>query len=173
MESGHGAEIDAYDVVIRMNCGLPTNPEDQGRRTDILAFSTLAVVKAVFRRFHAGEHIWMSPKLRADIGQFAEVPENLSFYDIDRWEALEARLGARPSVGAMVLDLVSSFNPAAVGVFGYDFKRTLTWYEPKQHIGPHSYEAEERFCEELAGAHGWLLVRDYAPPCETAGAEPD
>jgi len=156
----HGAAIDARDVVMRMNRALPTDPRSQGLRTDVLAFSTFHFVADIHARFGACELLWMSPKRRAGAAR-SGMPDGVAFYDLGRWEALHARLGARPSVGAMVLDWLSAGGPREVVIFGFDFKRTLTAYQAQQHVGPHDYAAEEAFCETLVARHGWHLVRDY------------
>jgi hypothetical protein len=156
----HGAAIEGRDVVIRMNRSLPIDPRSQGRRTDVLAFSTFRIVADIYTRFGARKLLWMSPKLRFRAGELG-VPEGVGFYDLGRWEALHARLGARPSVGAMVLDWLSACDPREVAIFGFDFKRTPTSYQTKEHVGPHDYAAEQVFCEALVARHGWHFVGDY------------
>ena len=157
----HGAAIDGHDVVLRMNRGLPEVPPAQGRRTDILAFATFQLVRDLHERFRARRYVWMSPKGREDAAA-AGLPAATEFYDLGRWQAVHDRLGARPSVGAMVLDYLSALGPAAVTVFGFDFKRTRTFYRPDDFVGCHDYRAEEAFCTALARERGWRLVRDQA-----------
>jgi len=155
LQQRHGSAIDECDVVVRMNRGLPREPSSQGTRTDILAFSVFEGVKDIYHLFKARYLMWMSPKSRdAASGDFL-------FYDLNRWANLNALLGARPSVGAMVLDFVSSLDPDGVEIYGFDFKRSLTHYQDRQHIGPHDFFAEERFCEDLARERNWSIVKDY------------
>jgi hypothetical protein len=163
LASAHGAAIDAHDVVLRMNRGLAAVPGAQGSRTEILAFATFRGVADIHERFGARWHIWMSPKER-DAAPRSQLPPMTEFYDLDRWQALHDHLGSRPSVGAMVLDYLSTKDPRGVTVFGFDFKRSHTFYQQKQHIGPHDYRSEEAFCEELVRASRWNIARDYERP---------
>lgn len=152
---GHGALIDRCDLVIRMNRGLPFDPTSQGTRTDILAFSVFPHVEDICSKFKAKHLIWMSPKLRETENK------NFHYYSLERWEALYNKLRGRPSVGAMVLDLIADHHPENVSIFGYDFKRSCTIYQEHQHIGPHNYNSEEGFCNELAESRKWNVYRDY------------
>ncbi|WP_171121955.1 MULTISPECIES: glycosyltransferase family 29 protein [unclassified Ruegeria] len=157
----HGLLIDDADVVIRMNRGIPKLPGSQGTRTDILAFSTSRVVEDIYHKFGARHLIWMSPKLREKSAQTNW--GDMSFYPLDRWERLHQRLNARPSVGAMTVDLISSLRPKQVSIFGFDFKRTLTNYSEKQHLGPHDFQSEEIFVQGTAAKLGWQLLCDWEP----------
>lgn len=163
LQSDLGARIDSCDCVVRMNLGLPVKAAAQGERTDVLAFSTSKVVGDRWRGFGAALHLWMSPKGRGDL---RPAPSPLTFYDLEDWERLTAQLGARPSVGAMVLDILSRRNPANVSVFGYDFKRSLTFYADAVHLGPHDFAAEEQFCMTLCARKGWSFV-----PCQPTAAQ--
>jgi hypothetical protein len=163
LAAAHGAAIDAHDLVLRMNRGLPAAAGAQGRRTDILAFATFDGVADIHESFGARWHVWMSPKGR-DAAPRSRLPPMTEFYDLDRWQALHDRLGSRPSVGAMVLDHLSAKGPQGVTVFGFDFKRSDTFYQQTQHIGPHDYRSEEALCEQLVRANRWNIVRDYARP---------
>jgi hypothetical protein len=156
LQHTHGQEIERHDIVIRMNRGLPRMPDAQGVRTDVLAFSILQVVADILEQFNARAAIWMSPKYRAGAkGRF-------EFYELERWHALRAKLGARPSVGAMILDYVGSKSVGGVSMFGYDFKRSLTIGYDQQYLGPHDFRAEEEYCAGMANRSGWRLVKDDA-----------
>lgn len=156
----HGGAIDAHALVVRMNRGLPMAPASQGRRTSILAFSTFAKVADIIPAFDADHLVWMSPKRRDEAAALGALSAGVRFYDLSRWRRLSDRLGARPSVGAMVLDLMDQHAPGKVTIYGFDFKQSPTFYTPKDHIGPHDYRAEKLFCEALVSLRGWSLVQD-------------
>lgn len=158
LDANHGSEIDTHDVVIRMNRGLPKNREKQGQKTTILAFSVFPQIADIYPQFGADKLIWMSPKLRDE----APTDLDLEFYSLELWDILHAKLGARPSVGAMVLDYVSTFGSQSVDIYGFDFKRTTSTYLEAPHIGPHNYQAEEAFCLSLVNERNWRIRRDYA-----------
>jgi hypothetical protein len=57
------------------------------------------------------------------------------YYPLARWRALRDRLGDRPSVGAMAIDLISQATLGAVSIFGFDIKRSATFYDMSHHVG--------------------------------------
>jgi hypothetical protein len=160
----YGAIIDSFDVVVRMNAGAVRDPHAQGSRTDLLAISTLLEDKAILQ-FAATHIILMSPRRRTDMPvQCGALAYSWFFYPLEWWRKLNLDLGARPSTGAMVIDLICRHSHARqVDVFGFDFKRSPTFYADQDSKGPHDFVREERFVVELAESCPHLTVR-------TAGA---
>ena len=74
------------------------------------------------------------------------------------WRAMRDRLGARPSVGAMTIDLVSRASPRQVTVIGFDFNRSKTFYETRTLPSPHDFAAEERYVTDLIARRSWRFV---------------
>lgn len=153
LDSGHGRQIDACDVVIRMNLGVPISPSNQGKRTTVLAFSSYQLVRNLAQDFGCPSLFWMSPNERE---KYTGSPE-MHFYDLDRWENLRKELGARPSVGAMLLDYLDGKGVQLAELFGFDFKETSTFYLRKPHRGPHSFEAERERTKMLCDRNGWIF----------------
>ncbi|HWA47895.1 MAG TPA: glycosyltransferase family 29 protein [Dongiaceae bacterium] len=149
-----GDIIDEHDVVVRMNRGIPVDPRAQGRKFDVCCFSTLRDHGAVLRQAAPTFAVWMSPKFREEYDGSIDV----CFYPLQFWQALHDKLNARPSVGAMTVDLVSRSAARAVTVIGFDFKRSGTFYAAGQHIGPHDYAAESRYVLDACAAKGWRFV---------------
>ncbi len=145
-----GREIDAHEVVIRMNRGIPPSATSHGRRTDVLAFSLYAKVAGLLPIFGAAVLVHMSPK-RRDLTP----ADRCEFYPLAWWDELAAQLGARPSTGAMVADLVRRSGPRDVRLFGFDGYRSGSFYLERPHVGPHDYIAEAAFLEAVAEEHGW------------------
>lgn len=152
-----GKQIDEFDVVIRLNRGLPIKHSAQGSKFDLWCFSTAAWVRGELETYPAMQTVWMSPKLRERYdGSF-----DCAFYPASHWEALRDKLGERPSVGCMAIDMVSKGTPRQVDVFGFDFKKSGTFYEDRVHNGPHDYSREERFVLNLCAQPCWNFI-----PCE-------
>jgi hypothetical protein len=149
-----GAAIDGHDVVVRMNKGIPVNPAAQGRRWDICCFSTMPEIGDLLQKISPRFAVWMSPRARR---KYERAPK-LCFYPLDHWQALHDRLGQRPSVGAMTIDLVSRSAARTASVYGFDFKASGTFYTPDQHIGPHDYRAESRYVLDLSAQRSWRFV---------------
>ena len=86
--------------------GFPVDAAAQGTRFDLWCFSTTAATLQAPEGFIAPRTVWMSPKFRnRPTGSI-----DCCFYPISHWQTLHDRLGARPSVGAMTIDLVSHGN---------------------------------------------------------------
>ncbi|WP_119300054.1 glycosyltransferase family 29 protein [Dongia deserti] len=152
---GHsfGELIDEHEIVVRMNLGFPINPRAQGRRFDLWCFSHYRVLCQVPEGFVAPRSVWMSPKFREN-----QAGIDCHFYPQSCWRTLYKRLGARPSVGAMTIDLVAQAQPRAVTVVGFDFKRTGTYYLRDNHIGPHDFQAEARHIMDLTARRSWRFI---------------
>lgn len=149
-ESPQGEAIDNHDLVVRLNNVYPSNIEFQGSRTDLMLLSPpglttklMWIPKASFR---AKAIVLMSPStFRVGPIDFRHL---LAFYPIDRHEVLTRKLGARPSTGAMAIDLLSSlFGPEKIHLYGFDF-----WESPSQRggektIGPHDPKREREYAE--------------------------
>lgn len=156
----HGQDIDSHDIVVRMNMGFPSDPVAQGRRFDVWCFSTIGMARQATSLPPAKHAVWMSPKSRDEFD--GSVP--CCFYPLECWDALQAHLGSRPSVGAMTIDLVSRAVPGAVSIFGFDFKRTETFYNKSTAVGPHDYQAEERYAMDNTQRPGWRFIASESRP---------
>ena len=154
LDTTQGPLIDSHDVVIRMNAGFPRKPEAQGKRFDVWCFAHMHGARQAPAGFTVPHAIWMTPMLRHKLDGSLKC----CFYPIRHWRRLHALLGARPSMGAMVVELVSRAKPASVSIFGFDFKRTGSFYTNSRHIGPHDYGAEARYVLGMAGRPGWRFV---------------
>lgn len=154
LHHSHGDLIDQHDLVVRMNLGFPVDPATQGRRFDLWCYSHHRVLRQVPSGFVPPTSVWMSPKFRdqADRGIACH------FYPISYWRALRQQFGARPSVGAMTIDLVSRGKPREVTIIGFDFNRSKTFYETRTLPSPHDFAAEERWVTDLIARRSWRFV---------------
>lgn len=154
LRHSHGALIDGHDLVVRMNLGFPVDPAAQGSRFDLWCYSHHRVLHRTPPGFVAPASVWMSPKFRDQ----ADRAIACHFYPLSYWRALRAQLGARPSVGAMTIDLVAHASPRAVTVIGFDFNRSKTFYEVRTLPSPHDFAAEERYVTGLIARRSWRFV---------------
>ncbi|MEZ5884624.1 MAG: glycosyltransferase family 29 protein [Paracoccaceae bacterium] len=138
---GYGAQIDAADLVIRINRAPMPSPASHGTRTDWLALAT-ALGPADRARLHPHRFLWMSPKrkrLRFDI---ATSP---GFYLHPQAEiaALGARLPAPPTTGLMMIDMLARSEVSVLRLFGFDFfaSLSLSGRRSAEQV-PHDFNAE-------------------------------
>jgi hypothetical protein len=157
-ERDYGADIDAHDAVIRINQGafVPLYPASTGIRTDAI-FITLngrAIEKLWMWarcRAKAKTVVAMSPKKRTAAG--IDLGKLIPVYPAAWHKELHDRLGARPSTGAMAVDLLcrSVDDTASISVYGFDFWGSPTTYTGIAKAAPHDPRAEEDFVVASVG----------------------
>lgn len=79
------------------------------------------------------------------------------YFPLDLWEELFKTLKSRPSVDATSIYLIHKLKVPNVHVFGFDFKKTKTFYSSFNKRRTHDFEAEERFCSNLIAQNGWIF----------------
>lgn len=143
-----GFEIDAHDIVIRMNrCTTLFGPDKwsltHGSKIDIWAVW----------RYDEYENYNLS--VACDVIQMAfwygsKYANKINFYDHNSIMNLIEHSGNEiPSTGMMVLDWVKRQNPKSVSVYGFDWKTSPTWTDTKrQHDAncPHNFIKEQAYC---------------------------
>lgn len=150
----YGPLIDDHEIVTRMNMGFPIDPAAQGTRFDLWCFSNFRATLQPPKDFVAPRCVWMSPRYR----HRTEHGVDCYFYPLSYWRTLHDLLGARPSVGAMVIDLISRSNPRQVTIIGFDFNRSKSFYEKRELPAPHDFSAEERYVMDLVKVRSWRFV---------------
>lgn len=150
-----GAEIDAHDTVIRINMGHIVEPTSQGSKTDVLAFSLPIDPQWINSNFGSPELLWLSPKRRENTDYFESLGQEVGYYPIELWKKLSAYLdGARPSSGLMVIDLIYKMKAARLDLYGFDFKKSKTFYLRDDHIGPHAWDKEQDMARKIVSRIG-------------------
>lgn len=151
-DSSFGPEIDAADCVIRINQGafVPLYPESTGVRTDVLflTLNGLAIEKAwmyLRARRKARTVVAMSPHKRRVMG--IDLKHLIPVYASEWHRELHDQLGARPSTGAMAVDLLRRTvdDVSQISVYGFDFWGSPTTYTGIAQAAPHDPVAEEAF----------------------------
>ena len=152
-EKTYGAAIDGHDIVIRFNGVRIPSTVSHGARTDWVA-TAIPFDAADARRHGVKAVLWMTPN-RKNLAPWMvrRAEAELYLHPPARNADLAARLGAaRPSTGAMVIDLVlQSPDVAQVGVFGFDFfaSQSLSGNHTAA-TAPHDFAKERDFVQKLA-----------------------
>lgn len=153
-----GPLIDAHPT-IRFNSAQIEQPQAQGNRWDFVATSdrkTLQYYSVQPPRFHT---LIFTPYYDTymsylDDKQFDTpclvYPMRLS---ID----LMSRLNARPTTGAQILWLLHVLGGRQVNIFGFDWKRTPTFYDRARVKDPHNHFGEMMLFRKLIKKNGWIL----------------
>lgn len=157
-----GAQIDGHDVVIRMHRAPMPDARSHGTRTTWLALG-MPVPDDVIADRAPERLLWMAAKRKRIRRRLARHP---GFYrhPVADWERLRAELGAPPSTGAMVIDLVARSQAARITLFGFDFFASLSASGRRTADQvPHDFAAEKARVDRLMAADGRLvLVRPKA-----------
>ncbi|MDR0808590.1 MAG: glycosyltransferase family 29 protein [Gemmobacter sp.] len=147
-EGEYGTEIDAADLVIRINAAPIPSVRSHGSRTDWLG---LAVRMPAARHRFLGHPrlLWMSPRLQRISWRVVSQPD---FYrhPLARHAALRAKLGTGPTTGIMLIDLLADSPLAELRLYGFDFFASLSLSGPRTaaDVG-HNFEGEAEFVADL------------------------
>ncbi|WP_226577415.1 hypothetical protein [Acuticoccus sediminis] len=173
--------IDDHDVIVRINRGAHVAEQlgTIGSRTDILLLAgrrmaiTLAVDEHLLKH-KPGHTLFMSVADRRRLPRW--LARRMSYYPAAWREALEAELGARPSTGAMGIDLFSRLvGDGTLHLYGFDFWDSPTSYNLRTKVGPHAPNAERDFALRRVRPehiHGWRAPDGAGPPEPHATREP-
>jgi hypothetical protein len=147
-ETTFGARIDAADIVVRMNAAPMPSVTSHGVRTDWLATSIPLSAEVIAARAPT-RLLWMTAKRRRLPWRIASDPR---FYLHPRPDslALIARLGARATTGALLIDLLARSEAAEVQLYGFDFfaSKSLSGRREASQT-PHDFDAERVWVEGL------------------------
>ena len=153
----HGSLIDAR-ATIRFNRADIIKKECQGSRWDFLASSeinTFEKYNIETPKFHT---LIFTPTKREFEYKIKKV--NFKAYQIalplEQSQWLEKELAAPPSTGLQILYYLDQINNKDVGIFGFDFKQTKTFYEIRNK-GKHDYDNEKLFVSKLIEQNGWKI----------------
>lgn len=163
-----GAQIDAMDVVVRINHGVVRQPVSQGRRTDVLAMSCRMLETDLLQHFDPALILWMTPRWRHLQPYSRRVMQRVCFFPGRAWRHLSQDLlgGRRPSTGFMTtMQLLQLDIAAEIHLFGFDFGVTRTFYNAPGYQTPHDYAAEARLLSAQV-ACGRLVIH-HAPTTAT------
>ncbi|MFC3060647.1 glycosyltransferase family 29 protein [Paenirhodobacter populi] len=152
----HGAEIDAHDLVVRINRAPMPSPESHGLRTDWLALA-VRLDAAERARLHPARILWMSHKRKRLDWDTATSP-GFYLHPLADYRALKARIGAQPTTGAMLIDLFSRSDMAGLTLFGFDFfaSLSLSGHRTAEQV-PHDFSAEARYVFDLMGRDSRII----------------
>lgn len=144
----HGAEIDAADLVIRINRAPMPSAASHGTRTDWLALAT-GIGGAELDRIRPGRILWMSHKRKRLPWRVATSP-GFYLHPQAEFRRLKSTLGAPPTTGLMMIDLCAASGLAGLTLYGFDFFASLSLTGSRSAAQvPHDFAAERAFVEAL------------------------
>lgn len=151
-----GEEINKHDAIIRFNKGFVIDEESQGKRTSILILGC-EINKIQIDSYNARFTINRSGHYRNAV-QFV-------ISQTDR-ELLKEKIGSQPSTGFMAIDLCLTAGTKHIDLYGFDWERTPTFYNPQGYETQHNYKTEESIVRSYESA-GLLTVKKGSRKCKT------
>ncbi|HRO15453.1 MAG TPA: glycosyltransferase family 29 protein [Paracoccus sp. (in: a-proteobacteria)] len=156
-EQRHGAAIDAADLVVRINRAPMPASESHGTRTDWLGLA-VRLPDADRARLHPARILWMSPKRKRLNWATARSP-GFHLHPLGDYATLARRLGAPPTTGAMLIDLILRASVGGLTLYGFDFfaSQSLSGRRTAAQV-PHDFAAESAWVRALADADSRLRL---------------
>lgn len=136
LSSGAGVAIDGHEFVMRFNAGYISQPEHQGTRTDLVGVSSGMRPERVAEGHKGVPVFWLSinrEQMRA--GNLKHI-ETLTIVPMAKFRALQDEVGGKPSSGLMALAVMRAFAPRSITLYGFDWKKTPTFYNSR--VGNHN-----------------------------------
>lgn len=150
-EARQGAQIDAHDVVVRINRAPMPSVASHGARTDWLMLAT-RLPEADRARLHPRRLLWMSHK-RKRLDYATATSPGFYLHPLADHARLARVLGAPPSTGAMAVDLLLQSELARLDLYGFDgfASKSLSGRREAGQV-PHDFSSESAWMADRAGA---------------------
>ena len=148
LAEGHaGAEIDAHDVVIRINRAPMPAATSHGQRTDWLALAVRLDGEAL-ATLDPKLTLWMSHKRKRL--PWTVVSRRFYLFPQEQIGRIWQALGAQPTTGLMMIDLLARSKAAKIDLYGFDFFASLSLSGRRSADQvPHDFTDEKGFVEAL------------------------
>lgn len=138
----NGQEIDNHDIVIRFNRGFPSkDPIAMGTRTDIL-FLACTLTNQELAMFNSKYTIRRS-KLCKNTCTFNIEPVDRKELAQKRTKFVSIGKKAQPSTGFIAINFVLCTDCKSIDLYGFDFFKNPTYYNPKGYQTLHNGNKEE------------------------------
>lgn len=158
-EQRFGAEIEAHDIIIRLNKGFVFDRGSQGKRTDMVGLTPELSEVEVAEKFAPRIWLMLIPKMRHYRIFSSRAVKATLFYPFRFWLVDRNLIGRRPSSGFMIISWLMRLKAAkSVTLYGFDFGASGTYYNPDGYKTPHDFAREGEIIQEWA-ARGELTIK--------------
>lgn len=133
-----GGSIDSHEFIIRFNKGFIKDKRSQGSKTNLLLLACL-LTKEEIESFNAQ---FVCNRSKSYINPVPYTIKN------EQRALMKLKLGAQPSTGFMAIDICLYFDAKSIDLYGFDWEKTPTFYNPKDYHTQHKYSEEEKIIRE-------------------------
>ena len=156
----HGKAIDAASLIIRINRAPMPSPASHGTRTDALALAT-SIDAPTLAKINPRLTLWMSHKRKRLPWRIASAP-GFYLHPLAEYRALAQTLGAPPTTGLMMIDLLARATARSVTLYGFDFFATQSLSGRRTAADvPHDFAAEAAFVTALLARDPRFTLRKH------------
>ncbi|WBL33550.1 glycosyltransferase family 29 protein [Sinirhodobacter sp. HNIBRBA609] len=157
-ETDFGPEIDSADLVIRINRAPMPSPRSHGTRTDWLALATRLGAEDR-SRIGLARYLWMSPK-RKRLDWATATSPGFYLHPLADYARLHAALGAPPTTGAMMIELIARSAMTSLTLYGFDFfaSLSLSGRRTAEQV-PHDFTSEADWAADLMARDSRITLR--------------
>lgn len=140
LERSLGRAVDACDIVIRLNAGVPDGKHYAaiGERTDVLSVANLQTFRESWKRLlESPAMLWFVKPTRFGEKQWGKVLSGHVKgspwwrYPLTEIETLRWTIGSPPGCGACTVHM-AALHASEVHVFGFDFFAGPTWWHSQR-----------------------------------------
>ena len=157
-ERAYGAEIDGTDLVVRINRAPMPQSTSHGTRTDVLALA-VAIGADALAALDPALTLWMSHK-RKRLPWHVARRKGFALPPVEAFDRIRAQLGAPPTTGLLMIDLLAQSTAAQVTLYGFDFfaSQSLTGNRTAAQV-PHDFRGERGYVQALLGRDARFTLR--------------
>jgi hypothetical protein len=123
-DTQQGSQIDAHDIVVRINRAPMPSAISHGMRTDWLAMAT-RLKTSERKRIGAKRSLWMSHK-RKRLDWATANTHGFYLHPVGDYGRMKDVLSAQPTTGVMMVDLLLRSDLKQLSLFGFDFFASLS-----------------------------------------------
>lgn len=136
LKKNYGNEIDSHDIVIRFNKGFPS--ADVGYKTDLL-FLACTLNEEELASYGNPITIRRSKLSLNNTDFMVDAIDRISLRNSPTLEILSrGKTHCQASTGMIAINFALSCHPKSIDIYGFDFFRTNTYYNPKGYITLHN-----------------------------------
>ncbi len=161
-DTRQGAQIDAHDLVIRINRAPMPSAASHGARTDWLMLA-VRLAQADRARLAPARLLWMSHK-RKRLDYATATSPGFYLHPLADHARLAGVLGAPPSTGAMAVDLLLQSRLSRLDLYGFDgfASKSLSGSRGAAQV-PHDFSSESTWMAERAEADPRMVIHPPTP----------